>query len=72
VKLGLVGGLATNQLWSYPAAILVFTGFTIYQVYQLTRQYSSFLQIATVLDILVVLLVIAEYRHVRLARRRDL
>ena len=70
VKLGLVGGLAANQLWSYPAAIVVFSGFTIYQVYQLTHQYSLFLEIVTVLDIIVVLLVIAEYRRVRAARRR--
>jgi uncharacterized membrane protein len=72
VKLALVGGLATNKLWSYPAAIVVFTGFTIYQIYELTQQSSLFLGIVTVLDIFVVLLVIAEYRHVMLARRRDL
>jgi uncharacterized membrane protein len=72
VKLGLVGGLATNKLWSYPAAIVVFTGFTIYQVYQLSHQYSLFLEIDTVLYIVIVMLVVAEYRHVRLAKRRDL
>jgi uncharacterized membrane protein len=72
VKLALVGGLATNKLWSYPAAIVVFTGFTIYQVYQFSHQYSLFLEIVTVLDIVIVLLVVAEYRHVRLAKRRDL
>jgi uncharacterized membrane protein len=72
VKLGLVGGLVTNQLWSYPAAIVVFTGFTIYQAYQLTQQDSLILGIATVLDLLVVLLVIVEYRRVRLARNGDL
>jgi len=72
VKLALVGGLATNQLWSYPAAIVVFTGFTVYQAYQLSRQYSLFLEIVTVLDIVIVLLIVAEYRHVRLARRRVL
>jgi uncharacterized membrane protein len=72
VKLGLVGGLATNQLWSYPAAIVVFTGFTIYQVYQLTQQSSLFLEIITVLDIIVVILIVAEYQHVRSSRKRDL
>jgi len=65
VKLGLVGGLAANKLWSYPAAIAVFTSFTIYQVYQLAHQYSLFLATTTVLDVIVVLLIIAEYRHVR-------
>lgn len=65
VKLVLVGGLGTNRRWSYPAAILVFAGFTIYQLYQLSQQYSPFLVIATLLDIMVILLIIAEYRHLR-------
>jgi uncharacterized membrane protein len=72
VKLALVGGLATNKLWSYPAAIVVFIGFTIYQVYQLTQQSSLFLEIITVLDIIVVILIVAEYQHVRSSRKRDL
>jgi uncharacterized membrane protein len=70
VKLALVGGLAANKLWPYPAGIVMFAGFTIYQIYQLTHQHSLFLEIVTVLDIVIVLLVVAEYRHVRLARRR--
>jgi uncharacterized membrane protein len=65
VKLVLVGGLATNRLWSYPVAILVFAGFTIYQAYQLSQQYSSFLLTATILDVVVILLVIVEYRQMR-------
>jgi uncharacterized membrane protein len=72
VKLALVGGLVTNKLWSYPAAIVVFTGFVSYQVYQLSQQNSLFLGIVTILDMIIVLLVIAEYRHVRLASRRTL
>jgi uncharacterized membrane protein len=65
LKLVLVGGLATNRLWSYPAAILVFAGFTFYQLYQLGQQYSFFLATVTVLDVIVILLVITEYRHMR-------
>ncbi len=72
VKLVLVGGLATNRLWSYPAAILVFAGFTIYQIYQLSQQYSLFLKTVTVLDVIVILLVIAEYRHMRNVRTHTL
>jgi uncharacterized membrane protein len=68
VKLVLVGGLATNRLWSYPAAILVFAGFTMYQLYQLSQQYSLFLETVTVLDVIFILLVIAEYRHMRIVR----
>ena len=72
VKLALVRGLATNRLWSYPAAILVFAGFTIYQLYQLSQQYSLFLEVVTVLDVIVILLVIAEYRHTRIVRTREI
>jgi uncharacterized membrane protein len=70
VKLALVGGLATNKLWSYPAAIVVFTVFAIYQIYQLVQQNSLFLWTVTTLDIVVVLLIVAEYRHVKSARMR--
>ena len=65
VKLTLVAGLAFNQLWSYPVGIAVFTGFTVYQLWELAHHYSLFLVIATVLDVLVIALVIAEYRHVK-------
>lgn len=68
VKLGLAAGLATNRLWSYPAAIVVFTGFTIYQVWELANKYSLFLASITVLDVTVVALVAMEYRQVRRAR----
>jgi uncharacterized membrane protein len=71
VKLALVGGLATNKLWSYPAAVVVFAGFAIYQIYEFVQQNSLFLGMVTALDIVVVLLIVAEYRNVRLAGRRD-
>jgi uncharacterized membrane protein len=66
VKLVLVAGLATGRLWSYPAALLVFAGFITYQLYQLSQQYSFFLELVTILDGIVILLVIAEYMHVRM------
>lgn len=67
--LELVGGLAANKLWSYPAAIAVFAAFTVYQLYQLAHQYSLFLGLVTVLDIVVILLVTEEYTQMRMARR---
>ena len=66
VKLLLVVGLAANRLWSYPTAIAVFAGFTIYQIFQLWHQSSLFLGTVTVLDIVVVLLVFGEYRRVKM------
>ena len=68
VKLLLVAGLAANKLWSYPTAIAVFAGFTTYQIFQLWHQSSLFLGTVTLLDIVVVLLVLGEYRQVTMAR----
>lgn len=72
VKLLLVGGLLTNKLWSYPVAIVVFSAFTAYQLYQLGHQYSLFLVTVTVLDVFVIVLIVAEYQHMRTARTRHL
>ena len=68
-KLLLVAGLATNKLWSYPAAIVVFAVFTAYQLYELTYQASLFMATVTVLDAIVIVLIAAEYRHVTMAKR---
>lgn len=69
VKLGLVAGLATNRLWSYPAGIVVFGALTAYQLYELSQKYSLFLLGITLSDVLVVALIAIEYRHVRQAPR---
>jgi uncharacterized membrane protein len=71
VKLLLVAALATNRLWSYPVAILVFAGFTMYQLYQLAQQRSFFLEIATLMDVVVILFVIVEYSYVRRAGKQE-
>lgn len=70
VKLLLIGGLASNRLWSYPAALIVFTGFTLYQGYALADQPSLFIGMITLLDIVVVILIAVEYGHVMQATRR--
>jgi uncharacterized membrane protein len=67
-KLLLVAGLLANKRWSYPVAIVVFAAFTVYQTYQLSYQYSLLLVTLTILDVVVILLVIGEYRYARTAR----
>lgn len=67
-KLALVGGLLMKQRWSYPAAIVVFTGFASYQGYQLLGQTSLLLASATIVDIVVVFLIALEYRVSRTER----
>ena len=69
-KLLLVAGLAANKRWAYPAAIIVFAGFTMYQLYTLAYQASLFMAAVTVIDIIFIVLIAAEYRDVRMSRRR--
>jgi uncharacterized membrane protein len=69
VKLLLVGGLARNKLWSYPVAIFVFAAFTLYQGYELLHRSSLFMAAITFMDIAVVVLIAAEYRHVTMGAR---
>jgi len=63
VKIFLVAGLVRNKLWAYPASIMIFGGFVLYQFYQLSTGYSLFLWIVTIIDILVIALIVHEYRH---------
>ncbi|MHB8174923.1 MAG: DUF2127 domain-containing protein, partial [Nitrospirota bacterium] len=65
VKLFLAAGLVRNKLWAYPASIAIFSGFALYQFYQLSLGYSLFLWIVTIVDILVVGLIVHEYRYVK-------
>ncbi len=65
VKLFLVAGLIRNKLWAYPTSIVIFSGFGLYQIYQLTISYSLFLWVITIIDVIVIGLIIHEYRYMR-------
>ena len=65
VKLGLVIGLLRNQLWSYPASLVVLGLFVVYQLYRYLYSQSVGLILLTVLDLVVIGLVWHEYRLVR-------
>lgn len=62
VKVFLVYMLLRRRLWAYPTAIAVFTAFGVYQVYQYSFSHSPFLMALTVLDVLVIVLTVWEYR----------
>lgn len=63
VKIFLLTGLWRNKTWAYPASVIAFTFFIIYQFYQLFFTPSDILWLITIIDIAVVLLIINEYRH---------
>jgi len=61
VKILLAIALWMDDLWAYPLAIVVFGGFTAYQVYRYTHTHSLGLLVLTVLDVAIVWLTWAEY-----------
>ena len=66
VKLLLVVGLLKRKLWAYPASLVVFGLFILYQLYRFSYTHGTGLIALTVLDIIVMFLVWHEYG---LARR---
>jgi len=69
VKLALVTGLLRGARWSYPAAIAVLSAFIGYQCYRWMRHASTFLGLLTVVDVVIVLLIVVEWRTHRWIRR---
>ncbi len=63
VKLFLVIGLLKERLWSYPSSAAVFTMFVIYQIYETLVAPSLFIDALTAFDIVLILLILHEYRY---------
>lgn len=66
VKIALVVALLKNQLWAYPASLVVLGLFIAYQLYRFSYTGSAGLVILTVFDLVVIVLIWHEYRLVRL------
>ncbi|MHB1862089.1 MAG: DUF2127 domain-containing protein [Gemmatimonadaceae bacterium] len=62
VKLGLAGAVVRRHLWAYPTAVVIFSGFVVYQVYQIAMGPSVFLWLVTIVDVAVIALIAHEYR----------
>lgn len=65
VKLFLVNGLMRNKLWAYPATMVIFTAFALYQTFEIYSSPSILLVVITAIDIFVVLLIGREYRTIK-------
>lgn len=65
VKLLLVIGLLKGKLWAYPASLVVFGLFIVYQLYRFSYTHGAGLIALTVLDLVVMLVVWHEYNLVR-------
>jgi uncharacterized membrane protein len=65
IKLVLVVALLKNQLWAYPASLVVLGLFVVYQCYQLTAGFSALLLALTVFDLIVMWFIWREYQVLR-------
>jgi uncharacterized membrane protein len=63
VKVGLVVALLQKRFWAYPAAIVAFVIFLVYQLYRYTQTHSPWLLVVSVLDLFVILLTWLEYKR---------
>ena len=63
VKLFTIILLWKKVLWSYPFAVVCFSGFIVYQIYHFVNSHSWFLIPLTILDAFMVVLIILEYKR---------
>ena len=62
VKIVIIIGLLKKILWFYPAALVVFTAFGVYQIQRYTHTHSPVLLWFTVLDAVIIWLTWHEYK----------
>ncbi|MDB5168976.1 MAG: hypothetical protein JWO41_332 [Candidatus Saccharibacteria bacterium] len=67
LKIGIVIALLFKKQWAYPAAIAVFSGFAIYQIYATVAKASIGYALLTVYDLFVIYLVWLEYKKAKAA-----
>lgn len=61
IKLGLVVALLKNQLWAYPASLVVLGLFILYQIYEIAVGHSMIIIAITLFDFVVVYYIWREY-----------
>lgn len=65
IKLIVLSLLWKKKLWAYPLSVAVFIGFILYQLHRFTASNSIFMLLLTVLDIVMIVLTILEYRRIK-------
>jgi uncharacterized membrane protein len=68
IKAVLVAALWFDVLWAYPLTMVVFSLFSVYQVYRFTHTHSLALIFITVFDVLIIYLTWREYQDQKTAR----
>jgi len=70
IKIGLVGALLKDKLWAYPAAVIVFGAFIVYQLYRFSFTHGLGLIALSLFDAIVIWLIWLEYRAVKVQGSR--
>jgi uncharacterized membrane protein len=65
IKLFIVSLLWSRKLWAYPFSIIALILFIIYQIYRYIINPSAWLILLTILDIIMIVLTILEYRRMK-------
>jgi uncharacterized membrane protein len=68
IKVGLVAALLRRQLWAYPAAMLAFLLFLIYQLYRYSHAHALWLLALSAVDVFIIVITWFEYRRLRTTR----
>lgn len=63
VKMVLVAGMLRRVRWIFPTALVILTAFIVYQMWRLSRVPSWPLGVFTFIDVVVVVLILHEWRH---------
>ena len=68
INIFLAVALLKNKIWAYPWAIGGFSIFIIYQFYRYSNTHSSLLLFLTLFDILIVLVILLEYKKKKIIK----
>ncbi|MDA8171015.1 MAG: DUF2127 domain-containing protein [Nitrospiraceae bacterium] len=65
IKVGLIAALLSRKLWAYPAAIIFFALFGVYQIYRYLYTHSVLMIVLTFFDAVVIALTWLEYKRIK-------
>ncbi|HEY3611250.1 MAG TPA: DUF2127 domain-containing protein [Pseudonocardiaceae bacterium] len=65
IKLILVWALVKRVMWMFPVSVVVLAGFVVYEVWRAVHTHSIALPIFAAIDVVIITLVIREYRKLR-------
>jgi uncharacterized membrane protein len=71
IKVGLVIALLRKIMPAYPIAAVVLAGFVVYELYRAARTGSIALPIFAAIDVVIIILVLREYRQLRRERAQQ-